>query len=75
MLFRSGTCSIKFRQVGTDEVIEYIVSGDKLEVVDIPTGYTHSITNIGQTDSVTLMWANEPYNPDNPDTFIEEVEK
>lgn len=71
----SGTCSIKFRQVGTDEVIEYIVSGDKLEVVDIPTGYTHSITNIGQTDSVTLMWANEPFNLNNPDTYFEEVIK
>lgn len=71
----SGTCSIKFRKIGTDKVIEYIVSGNKFQVVDIPTGYTHSITNIGTTDSVTIMWANEPFDPENPDTFYEEVEK
>ena len=69
----SGKCSIKFRKVGTDKVIEYIVSGDKLQVVDIPCGYTHSITNIGDTDSVTIMWANEPFDKDNPDTYFEEV--
>jgi len=71
----SGTCSIKFRKIGTDKVIEYIVSGEKLEVVDIPTGYAHSITNIGQSDSVTIMWANEKFDSNNPDTFFEEVAK
>lgn len=69
----SGKCSIKFRKIGTNEVIEYIVSGDKLEVVDIPTGYTHNITNIGDSDSVTIMWANELFDPDNPDTYYEIV--
>lgn len=69
----SGKCSIKFRKVGTSEVIEYIVSGDKLQVVDIPCGYTHNITNIGDNDSVTIMWANEPFDKDKPDTFFEEV--
>ncbi|MFA5283953.1 MAG: NAD-dependent epimerase/dehydratase family protein [Bacilli bacterium] len=74
-LVASGTCSIKFRKLGTEKIIEYVVSGDKLEVVDIPPGYTHSITNIGCTDSVTIMWANEPYDAKNPDTFFEEVIK
>lgn len=68
-----GKCSIKFRKIGTDKVIEYIVSGEKLQVVDIPCGYTHNITTIGDKDSVTVMWANEPFDPDNPDTFFEEV--
>ena len=66
---------IKFRKIGTDKVIEYICSGDKLQVVDIPTGYTHNITNIGDTDSVTIMWASELFDPNKPDTFFEEVEK
>ncbi len=69
----SGTCSIKFRKIGTTEVIEYITSGEKLEVVDIPTGYTHNITNIGETDSVTIMWANEAFDSKNPDTYFEIV--
>ncbi len=68
-----GTCSIKFRKIGSEDVIEYIVSGDKLQVVDIPTGYTHSITNIGQDDSITIMWASESFDPNNPDTYFEEV--
>jgi UDP-2-acetamido-2,6-beta-L-arabino-hexul-4-ose reductase len=71
----SGEASIKFRKIGTDEIIEYIVSGEKLTVVDIPTGYTHSITNIGNTDLVTLMWCNECFNPGHPDTYYEKVEK
>lgn len=70
-----GTCSIKFRKLGTDKIIEYIVSDKELKVVDIPTGYTHSITNIGSEDSVTIMWASEPFNKDNPDTYFEEVIK
>lgn len=69
----SGKGCIRFRKYGTDEVIEYHVSGDKLEVIDIPTGYTHSIVNEGDTDMVTLMWCNENYNPGKPDTIFEEV--
>ena len=69
----SGKGKIKFRKVGSDEVIEYNVSGDKLEVVDIPVGYTHSIENVGDTDMVTIMWANELFNPDKPDTYYLEV--
>jgi len=64
---------IRFRQVGSDEIIEYPVCGDTLEVVDIPTGYTHNIENIGDTDMVTVMWANESFNPDKPDTYFLEV--
>lgn len=69
----SGKARISFRKIGTKEVITYDVSGDKIEVVDIPPGYTHSITNTGETDLVTVMWANEPFDPNNPDTYYEEV--
>lgn len=69
----SGTGVIRFRKIGDDKVIEYKVSGEKLEVIDIPTGYTHNIENIGDTDMVTVMWANEPFDPDKPDTYFEEI--
>ena len=69
----SGKGVIRFRRIDSDEVIEYFVSGDKLEVVDIPTGYTHNIENLGDTDMVTIMWANEPFDPDKPDTYFLEV--
>lgn len=71
----SGRGVIRFRRHGSDEILEYRVSGDKLEVVDIPTGYTHAIINEGDTDMVTLMWCNECFNPDRPDTIYETVEK
>ena len=66
----SGRGVIRFRKLNTDEIIEYHVSGEKLEVVDIPTGYTHNIENLGDTDMVTVMWANEPFDPDKPDTYF-----
>ena len=69
----AGEASIKFRKVGTDEIIEYIVSDKEHKVVDIPCGYTHSITNIGEGDLVTIMWVNEPFDPNDTDTFYEEV--
>ena len=69
----SGEGIIRFRKIGDKKVIEYKVSGDKLEVIDIPTGYTHNIENIGKSDMVTVMWANEPFNPEKPDTYFEEV--
>ncbi|MBE9469347.1 MAG: capsular polysaccharide biosynthesis protein CapF [Bacteroidetes bacterium] len=56
-------------------VIEYYVSGDKLEVIDIPTGYTHNIENLGDNDMVTVMWCNECFNPEKPDTFFEPIKK
>ena len=69
----SGRGVIRFRKIDSDEIIEYFVSGDKMEVVDIPIGYTHNIENLGDTDMVTIMWANEPFNPDKPDTYYLEV--
>ncbi len=69
----SGSGVIRFRQIDSDEVLEYLVSGEKLEVVDIPVGYTHSIENLGDTDMVTIMWANEPFDPQRPDTYYLEV--
>ena len=68
-----GKGVIRFRKINSDKVIEYFVSGDKLEVVDIPVGYTHNIENMGDTDMVTIMWANELFDKDNPDTFFLEV--
>lgn len=70
----SGTGVVKFRKLDSDKVIEYPVSGEELEVVDIPTGYTHSIVNTGETDLVTVMWVNEMFDPNNPDTYPLEVE-
>jgi len=69
----SGTGVIRFRKIGTTEVFEYHVSGDKLEVVDIPTGYTHNIENIGTSDMVTVMWASEGFDAGRPDTMWEVV--
>ena len=69
----SGKGAIRFRKPDSDEIIEYIVSGDKLEVLDIPTGYTHNIENIGETDLVTVMWANVKFEPENPDTYFLKV--
>ena len=69
----SGKGIIRFRKIDSDEVIEYKVSGEKIEVVDIPCGYTHNIENVGDTDMVTIMWANEIFNPEKPDTYYMEV--
>lgn len=69
----SGRGVIKFRKPDSSEIIEYPVSGDSIEVVDIPTGYTHSIENLGDTDMVTFMWCNECFNPEKPDTYFLEV--
>jgi UDP-2-acetamido-2,6-beta-L-arabino-hexul-4-ose reductase len=68
-----GMGLIRFRRIGSSEVVEYKVSGDCMEVVDIPPGYTHSIVNIGDVDLVTFMWASEGYDPEKPDTFFEAV--
>ena len=69
----SGKGVIRFRKIDSDEVIEYFVSGDKMEVVDIPTGYTHNIENLGDTDMITFMWASEAFDPNRPDTYFLEV--
>ena len=71
----SGRGEINFRMADDPnaKIITYKVSGEKLEVVRIPPGYTHNIVNVGDTDMVTLMWANEVFDPANPDTFRMEV--
>ena len=71
----SGKGEINFRMADdpNGKVITYKVSGERLEVVRIPPGYTHNIVNVGDTDMVTLMWANEVFDPANPDTFRLEV--
>lgn len=69
----SGKGVIRFREFDSDEVIEYLVSGDHLEVVDIPPGYTHNIENLCDYDMVTIMWANEEFDPQNADTKYLEV--
>jgi UDP-2-acetamido-2,6-beta-L-arabino-hexul-4-ose reductase len=69
----SGEGVIRFRKINSTEVIEYHVSGNKLQVLDIPPGYTHNIENLGTTDMVTVMWANEPFDKNKPDTIYEEV--
>ncbi len=69
----SGKARIEFRKIGTDKVITYHVSGEVPEVVDIPTGYTHNIINEGETDLITVMWANEIYDENHPDTYYETV--
>ncbi|MBP1043648.1 NAD-dependent epimerase/dehydratase family protein [Vagococcus sp. BWB3-3] len=69
----SGEGVIRFRRVDTEDIIEYHVSGKKLEVVDIPVGYTHNIENMGDNDMVTVMWVNEVFDSLKPDTFYLEV--
>lgn len=69
----SGKGVIRFRKVGSEEVKEYFVSGDKLEVVDVPPGFTHSIVNLGNSDMITIIWVNECFNPIEPDTYYMEV--
>ncbi len=69
----SGKASIKLRKIGTDQVIEYILDGEKPGYVDMPIWYTHNITNIGDEELITLFWINEFYNQEDPDTFYEEV--
>ncbi len=71
----SGEGVIRFRRIDNEEIIEYHVSGNKLEVVDIPVGYTHNISNTSQTDMVTVMWCNEMFDPENPDTFFDRVDQ
>ena len=72
----SGHGLIQQRKIGTNEVIEFEVSGDKIEAVHMLPGYTHNIINLSDTkDLVTVMWANEQFDPKRPDTFFEKVEE
>lgn len=70
----AGKGLIQQRKVGSDEVIEFEVSGDKIDAVHMLPGYTHNIINLSQTENlVTVMWANESFDPNRPDTFFEPV--
>ena len=70
----SGEALIKMRKIGSDDTAEYLVNGDELKAVYMLPGYTHSITNLSDTEKlITLMWANETFDPDKPDTYFEEV--
>jgi UDP-2-acetamido-2,6-beta-L-arabino-hexul-4-ose reductase len=68
-----GEAIIRFRNVLSSDLIEYKVSGNDLQIVDIPPGYTHSIENIGDKELIVLFWANELFNPESPDTYPLEV--
>lgn len=70
----AGHGLIQERKIGTDEVIEFEVSGEKIEAVHMLPGYTHNIINLSDTENlVTVMWANEQFDPNHPDTFFEKV--
>ena len=70
----AGHGLIQERKIGTDEILEFEVSGDRIEAVHMLPGYTHNIINLSDTENlVTVMWANEPFDPERPDTFGEKV--
>lgn len=70
----SGHGLIQLRKIGSEEIIEFEVSGEKMEAVEMIPGYTHNIINLSETeDLVTLMWCNECFDPDKPDTYFEKV--
>ena len=70
----SGHGLIQERKIGTDEIREFEVSGEQIQAVHMLPGYTPNIINLSQTDDlVTVMWANEAFDPEHPDTFYEVV--
>ena len=71
----SGRALIQERRIDSDEVFNFEVSGDKIEAVHMLPGYTHNIINLSDTDDlITVMWCNEQFNPERPDTYFEPVE-
>ena len=71
----SGHGMIQMRRIGSDEILEFEVSGEKIEAIHMLPGYTHNIINLSQSeDLVTVMWANEPFDANHPDTFFEKVQ-
>ena len=71
----AGHGLIQQRKIGTDEVLNFEVSGDKIKAIHMLPGYTHNIINLSETENlVTVMWANEQFDPNHPDTFFEAVE-
>jgi len=72
----SGKAKIEQRKIGTNEILTFEVSGDNIQAVHMLPGYTHNIINLSNTENlVTLMWANEQFNPNKPDTFFEKVQE
>ena len=72
----SGKALIQERKIGTDEILEFYVNGEKIEAVHMLPGYTHNIINLSDTeDLITLMWANESFDKNRPDTFFEKVDR
>ena len=72
----SGHGLIQLRKEGSEEVMEFEVSGEKIEAVHMLPGYTHNIINLSKTENlVTVMWANESFDPNHPDTFFDPVVK
>lgn len=70
----SGHGLIQERRIGSDEVMEFEVSGDNIQAVHMLPGYTHNIINLSDTENlVTVMWANEQFDPNHPDTYFEPV--
>lgn len=69
----SGKALIQLRKIGTDEVIDYYLDGKEPAYVDMPIWYTHNIKNIGEDKLITLFWINEPYNPEDADTYFVNV--
>lgn len=69
----AGEAMIRFRHINRSDIIEYQVRGEEYRVLDIPPGFTHSIENIGKEDLVTLFWASEVFNPEQPDTYFDLV--
>lgn len=70
----SGEGLIRFRHIDSDEILEFNVRGEDYRVVDIPPGFTHSITNVGDSEMITLFWASEVFDPERPDTHFLPVE-
>ncbi len=68
-----GTALIKLKDIITDEITEWTVNSDKIELVTIPVGYTHSIENIGKDEMILAIWCNEVFNQNKPDTYYREV--
>ena len=70
----AGHGLIQERRVGSEDVLEFEVTGDKPQAIHMLPGYTHNIINLSETENlVTLMWANEPFDAQRPDTFFEQV--
>lgn len=70
----AGTGLIQLRKIGSEDIVEYRVSGEEITVIDMIPGYTHNIINLSETENlVTIMWCNECFDPNKPDTYFEEV--